>query len=465
MQGGRPSGLSGFGTAWASANRQNVLSGILGAMPDDEPCKTLPGTGAIVLAVGKRIPVDALRIEQTYTGRLIVRCQRTAQLALAVALGSPLALEGTTDQGEPFRTVDVRQWLDDSDELCFFPRCVEIGERSTGCKYDFELTNVDFRSDNPKSEALAVTWGTARMPVRLIPQPNYRDRMVHLIKTRSIAPTAVLRVRCADLAEDLVAQFASDVCHALSIMQGRKINWISQSTYGPQSTFEFALLGEAITKPFAVHALAYLPGERAAATPPLRSLEHVVPKVKRFREEFDGGNRLINSWLDARTEGDYLEARTLKYVVVVETLIALTCHIDKSISKIMRTPEEWKHCYEALSRALPDEFATMVTIQNWNRLNDRGFADKLQEVCKAHRIEMERQDLVTFKKIRNAIVHSFDYDSKVKLPNEWQVLDSPQTAQHFFVATFVDRIILQLFGLAAYLPDQRAKDTRASEPV
>ncbi|HTP85347.1 MAG TPA: hypothetical protein VMJ34_00290, partial [Bryobacteraceae bacterium] len=129
------------------------------------------------------------------------------------------------------------------------------------------------------------------------------------------------------------------------------------------------------------------------------------------------------------------------------------------------TPEEWKHCYEALSRALPDEFATMVTIQNWNRLNDRGFADKLQEVCKAHRIEMERQDLVTFKKIRNAIVHSFDYDSKVKLPNEWQVLDSPQTAQHFFVATFVDRIILQLFGLAAYLPDQRAKDTRASEPV
>jgi hypothetical protein len=39
------------------------------------------------------------------------------------------------------------------------------------------------------------------------------------------------------------------------------------------------------------------------------------------------------------------------------------------------------------------------------------------------------------------------YDPAIKLPSEWSTPDRHQVSQHFFVAWFVDRIILQLFGL------------------
>jgi hypothetical protein len=52
-------------------------------------------------------------------------------------------------------------------------------------------------------------------------------------------------------------------------------------------------------------------------TPALEAAKDALPAIKRFRETFDRHNRLINAWLDARTETDYLEARTLKYVVVI----------------------------------------------------------------------------------------------------------------------------------------------------
>jgi hypothetical protein len=64
--------------------------------------------------------------------------------------------------------------------------------------------------------------------------------------------------------------------------------------------------------------------------------------------------------------------------------------------------------------------------------------------------------------IRNAIVHRFNYDYDIHLPTPWNMPDRPQTAQHFFAAAFVDRIILQLFGLGAHLkPSESACEASA----
>jgi hypothetical protein len=66
---------------------------------------------------------------------------------------------------------------------------------------------------------------------------------------------------------------------------------------------------------------------RTRETPALTASKDALSRVKHFRETYDPNNRLINAWLDARTETDYLEARTLKYVVVIETLNALTVSV------------------------------------------------------------------------------------------------------------------------------------------
>jgi len=185
----------------------------------------------------------------------------------------------------------------------------------------------------------------------------------------------------------------------------------------------------------------------------LTAAKDALPGIKRFRETFDPHNRLINAWLDARTPTDYLEGRTLKYVVVIEALNALTIQVDKTISTTVRNPSAWKQLYRDVIAALPAEVADSLTLSNWQRLNARSFRDTLADVCSLHRITVVPEDVAIFSRIRNAIVHRFAYDQGIPLPSQWNIPNHPQASLHFFAAGFVDRIILQLFGLGRHLQD------------
>jgi len=77
--------------------------------------------------------------------------------------------------------------------------------------------------------------------------------------------------------------------------------------------------------------------------------------------------------------------------------------------------------------------------------------DTLAAVCNLHHITVPPQDITFFSRIRNAIVHRFDYDYGISLPSQWNMPNYPRAALHFFAAEFVDRIILQLFGLRPHL--------------
>jgi hypothetical protein len=186
-------------------------------------------------------------------------------------------------------------------------------------------------------------------------------------------------------------------------------------------------------------------------TPALEAAKDALPAIRRFRESFDPHNRLINAWLDARTETDHLEGRTLKCVVVVEALIAMTTHADKTIAKPVRDPVAWEQLYDTIISVLPAEAAESLSLRMWQSLNAASFRDKLAAVCERHRITVPLADVAAFSQVRNAIVHRFDYDHRLRLPSQWGMEDHPQAAQHFFAADFVDRIILQLFGLDALL--------------
>jgi len=137
----------------------------------------------------------------------------------------------------------------------------------------------------------------------------------------------------------------------------------------------------------------------------------------------DPHNRLINAWLDARTETDHLEGRTLKCVVVVEALIAMTTHADKTIAKPVRDPVAWEQLYDTIISVLPAEAAESLSLRMWQSLNAASFRDKLAAVCERHRITVPLADVAAFSQVRNAIVHRFDYDHRLRLPSQWGMED------------------------------------------
>jgi hypothetical protein len=414
--------------------------------------RRLRGTGAFVFTNGDELPIGSFRIEQHTSGRTFLYCERSILVALSAASGGLARFQGHTTAGQPIQTHGgLGEYIDTPKELCFILRNVEVGQiMPDGHTHYLSLTNLRFPTDNPRPITLTVPWGSNAVSARLSPRRNYQARIRQLTKARGIMPTATLQFNEAGLADNALGEFITDLCHALSVVQGRKINWIYHATYGPRRTFQHGVFGQTITKADTAQPLCFVPATRTAVTVALTAAKEAVPAIKHFRETFDSHNRIINAWLDARTETDYLEARTLKYVVVIEALNTVTTHADKTLATTVHDPGAWKRLYQNVIPVLSAEAANWLTLSNWQRLNIRSFRDTLAAVCNLHGITLPTEDVALFSRIRNAIVHRFDYDHTIPLPSQWGMSHHPQAAVHFFTAAFVDRIILHPFGLRTH---------------
>ena len=102
-----------------------------------------------------------------------------------------------------------------------------------------------------------------------------------------------------------------DVCATLSIVQGRKIEWIQRTTYTPQARIAWSELCETQTKNYSHGLLCFDPDRRNGISLSLDSFAAAFRRVREFHEVYDPDHRIVNSWLDARLEDDFLEARTL----------------------------------------------------------------------------------------------------------------------------------------------------------
>lgn len=174
---------------------------------------------------------------------------------------------------------------------------------------------------------------------------------------------------------------------------------------------------------------------------------------------YDPDRRIVNSWLDARLQEDFLEARTLKYAIVLETLCRLVESVHADIPSNRVPKSKWRSTGEKFLPLIKDHLATSFGLdslvidnvcnkQSWGDLNRAGFRTTLAECLQKLGISMhdgsERIQRVT--RVRDKIVHFLNYlsvDDIKKL--KWPAISESQ--QHFLVACFVEEALLRLFGL------------------
>ena len=412
--------------------------------------RRLRGEGEFILTNGNRVPSGPVQIKQYFSGRTLLCCNQSTPIRMLAQFESITGFQGKTTKGQPIQTPRGIQFLfSNAEQICFNATRVEIGKQSTGADtHELSLTNLRFDKDVPQAIALGVEYGDAPIRVRLIPRRNYAARTRYLGVTEDIVSTAKLQF-CAEVAP---SEFITDFCTALSVVQGRRINWIHHGTYSKRKV-QHAQFGQTITKPYTGQPLCFNPDTRTGVQLKINTVTEVLPAIKEFRETFDPDRRIINHWLDARTEIDYLEARTLKYVVVIEALNAITLQTNRSILKTVVDSKIWRKLYPKVVASLQSEAiaSKVLTLQNWQRINLSSFKETLVAVCNRHQITVSKSDLGSFSRIRNDMVHRLRYDLSIQLPAPWDMLDRQQVALHYFVADFVDRIVLQLFGLGSYL--------------
>jgi hypothetical protein len=196
---------------------------------------------------------------------------------------------------------------------------------------------------------LQLTGGGAAIEVRLTPHRGYESRIRDLHKASGVVPTALLAFQSSSLEIGAVDDFIMDLCNGFSVAQGRKVNWIQHARYLKPRIFQQSIFGRNITKAYATSPLCFIPGSRTPLALALTDSISVVSAIAQFRKKFDPHSILVNAWLDARTETDYLEGRTLKYVVVLEALNALTTSVDKAIASKPVDTGSWRLLYKTNS--------------------------------------------------------------------------------------------------------------------
>ncbi|HYI96082.1 MAG TPA: hypothetical protein VEX68_21240 [Bryobacteraceae bacterium] len=164
-----------------------------------------------------------------------------------------LRLEGTTDSGEVVRVDGLRVIdLDGQRCMCAGDTAIIGTSASEGDNYEFALVNLIFpgttRRSLPEPILLSLAVDETSIEVLLRPRPDYIDRHIAVRRTKQPEVTAILEVETPK-GFDWTAQMATDLCDALSVTNGTKINWISCRIRGFDGS-EQLILHNRVTKPY-----------------------------------------------------------------------------------------------------------------------------------------------------------------------------------------------------------------------
>jgi len=428
--------------------------------------------GHFSLDGGSLIPSSdvQIEIEQLGSGSTFLYYQEDQELGLLpliVGTGGKAFFIGMTDDGFPIRTSNLRGYLGPiGDRSCFSLAHATCGDSTSAyTSVELALTNVIFDQDKHQRCSFAVQVDDSPLVIELVPRDEYEKLIFHMHRTNDPTVTATLRIPLDSVPLDFLDTLSNDFCAALSMVLGRKIQWIHRTAYSAPNKPVWSEMGETKTKNPTHRQLCFNPDTGAGIHLSIHDVVSIFPRVREFRQGYDAVHRILYSWLDARLQADFLEARTLKYAVVLEGL----CHLVESqhddIPSTRVPKSEWratgkeflpriKSHLEGLHRINAEAAKDVCNSANWGNLNRAGFRTILAACLQKLGISMldGAKRIRRFTDVRNKIVHSFRYLTT----DDFNELNWPaitETQQHFLVACFVDEVMLRLFGLGERIPD------------
>jgi len=327
--------------------------------------------------------------------------------------------------------------------------------RDGASRYLFFLSNFEFLGTQPVSTTYRgrTTVRLSRLNLDLDEYkaslrwaPGY-ERIIPVLKaTRGINVTAQLNFNAPSTESDEAnLELAENICTLLSLASGNHVTRLEVRRYDQRGRWISSTFNSGVTRPFFPHPLID-PIDRAG----LRALvERGLPKLK-YWDGYLGSETnprpLRNAMrlaLDARKEGIYLQSRTLAAVIVVEQLCShlatkLGTRNLLSAGKFRRVQSALrKSLREAVTRIARDSSIVGRMGNKLPELNRPAFREQIERLLAEAKLNPEDEEVRAFKQVRDSIVHTGDYDSK---------LDRSNIEQHWTVLEFVDRIFLGLLG-------------------
>jgi hypothetical protein len=237
----------------------------------------------------------------------------------------------------------------------------------------------------------------------------------------------------------------------LSLARGTKVQWVARTDYSEDGAAIHHHHASRVTKAYC--PLAVIDPRHPTDTESF--LRAALPHYLKQKDKWSLTKGVLDAYLDAKAEADYLQVRGTKLAVAMEMLKEaflaaagraqfarpesdfkdLVPELKRSIGQVLQ-----KHKWEKPQRA--------VVYGNLAALNRVPFRDHISDLCLQVGLALPEADVKLFGRCRDSLVHTGRFYSEVANEAERQRIAPPSTPAHeyFWLLHVLDRLFLRILG-------------------
>lgn len=327
---------------------------------------------------------------------------------------------------------------------------------NTKIQYRFKITNFKFIGNQPYKVNKTTTQAELKISINGIdiiirPVSGYKKIIKDIEYTHNVAVSADLLIEGSMENKDNILQIVDNVCSLLSLAKGTKINWISYTIENNNGEVLEKYCSNRVTKSYSILRLIGYENPSDLKEYLESTYASYVNKINDWKF-----NIIIEEFVDAAKEGDYLEFRGLKLAANMEFILGKYKSLNNCEFYIPEDEFNEKKIKKALNCKLSD-ILTIKQIGSLTKgtkgLNRRTFKEsliKLYEDLKFILSKEEKEKIKSFIELRNNLVHRSDFQP-FKEPNS--------RINYCFMLAFVSKIILGRLGYVGDYIDWSINDT------
>lgn len=310
--------------------------------------------------------------------------------------------------------------------------------------YRFNIVNFKFigntyyrNNEHAPNNQLKLNVNDSKIIIR--PVKDYKSIVKELKYTRGINITAEIIINGGLSDKSRILEIIDNICILFSFAKGTKVNWISYSIENGNAEIIELNYHNRITKPFSGLRIISYENPDAIKNFVEQTYIYFINKKKAWCIDI-----IIEEFIDAIQEGDYLEFRALKLAVTLEYILGQS---RQNGNKEFVLPEDQFTCKNGIEGKIKNAIKCKLsdTIKNevldaFNKnlkgLNRVTFTDSVVYLCQMLNLIADKKQIKRFKDLRNNLVHRAVFQNDNNQNNHWQDFK--------FIMSFITQVILGL---------------------
>ena len=413
------------------------------------PLETYRGDGALELSSGRKVECEFVA-GQLDSGRTVLLCA-TRNLLFDYVFRSVEAtgFEGTTEEGCRLRVegaVFPTNYVAEKVPGSGTQLALRVGRLRVCRRQNHSRRHLMFLLTNVSGIQSEVRFRHQGLDFAIQPLAGYSECLSRLQVTRSVLPTAQLHV-ATRAAVARVCEAADELCYLLSIALGTKINWITLTESTAARSWLRRYHCSRITKPYGALSVVDRNGSGIGAF--LRRVADC--SLEQARKKSGLTSAVIDTYLDAKSEGDFLQVRAVKLMVAVEMLKA-SYAVESGLDVLAFSRQEFEQLRPELLRGIKNSLASAgeatqraAIYANAGALNRIPFSRQLGRLCKAAGFVVTDEEIQRFVASRNKLIHEGQFYCDCATTREKSRIAplSDHISEWFWLLHFADRLVLR----------------------